>query len=201
MRTKTFKTIQDWMDARRGKIMGSKLKNVTPKKTGEGKKAAYYELIADLISLPPTDEKQVNIGRRLEKEAVARFSKETGLKVDTSLVIWEREENDGIAISPDGFIENTIAVEAKCLEPKKHIEAFLTQQIPKDYYEQSRQYFVVSDALQTLYMVFYCPLIPSKDYFVIEIHRKDIEEEITEFLKYEEEVLKDVKKIVSQLTF
>jgi hypothetical protein len=46
-------------------------------------------------------------GKRLEDEAIERFAKETGKKVNTDLVLWMRDDDENIAVSPDGSIGKT----------------------------------------------------------------------------------------------
>ncbi|MCV6900789.1 YqaJ viral recombinase family protein, partial [Escherichia coli] len=84
---------------------------------------------------------------RLEEEAVARFVKETGKEVNTDLVIFTRDDNENIAFSPDAYIGDTEVVEAKCLSSASHIEAWLTQEVPSEYEEQTIQPFIVNDTL------------------------------------------------------
>lgn len=200
MKTLKFKTREEWLAARRGKITGSRLKDIIVKR-GNGYKIGYYELIAERLSISPDGENPMDRGTRLEEEAVARFVKETGKKVDTSLVIWTRDDNESIAISPDGFIGKTEAVEAKCLASARHIEAWLTQKLPSEYEDQAIQYFIVNEKLETLYFVFYDPRIPVKDYFTLELGRKDNEEKIAEYLEYQKKVIDEVNQIVNELTF
>lgn len=196
------------MLARRGKITGSKLKDIYSKKNPENRKVGFYELIADKISVVPSGVAQRDIGVQLEPEAVARFAKESGKKIDSSLIIWERDDNENIGYSPDGFVipakkggKIIEAVEAKCLSALRHIEAYLTKEIPDEYVYQSRQAFIANDDLLTLNMVFYNPLIPCKDYFTIVVERAAIQDEIDAFLEYEKHVLEQVNKIVGELTF
>ena len=92
-------------------------------------------------------------------------------------------------------------VEAKCLSSASHIEAYITQKVPSEYVEQTIQPFIVNDSLQTLYMVFYDPRIPAKDFFFLTIKREDYETEIVEYLKYQQEELKLVDDWVLKLTF
>lgn len=196
---KKFNTKEEWMSARRGKITGSRLKDIVVKR-GTGKKLGYYELIAErLATEPEEDETPMDRGVRLEAEAIERFKKETGKKVNTDLVIWEREDNLSIAVSPDGFIGKTEAVEVKCLSSAKHIEVWLTQQIPDEYEFQVLQYFIVNDSLKTLNVVFYDPRIACKDYFVIQVERDD--EKVKEYLEYQKQTLLEVNEIVNELTF
>jgi predicted phage-related endonuclease len=203
MQTTKYETRQDWLAGRLGKITGSRLKDVIIKR-GTTKKLAFWELVAErLATRPDVDdtESPIDRGTRLEPEAIARFSKETGKKVDTSLVIWNRDDNESIAISPDGSIGKTEAIETKCLSSALHIKAFITQEIPTEYDEQKLQYFIVNEKLKTLYFVFYDPRIPVKDYFVIPVKRKDIEQELELALAWQRDTLNEVEEIVNKLTF
>lgn len=190
---------QAWLEARKGRITGTRLKDLINKR-GMKPKIGFYEIIAERIALPPDEENRMDRGKRLEEEAMERFAEETKKKINTELVIWQREDEENIAVSPDGFIGKTEAVEAKCLSSARHLEAFLTQQIPDEFEYQVLQYFVVNDLLQKLYFVFYDPRMP-KDLFWLEVKRKDVEEKIKECLEIEREVLKQVSEIEKQLTF
>jgi len=198
MKTTKYETREDWLLARRGKITGSRLKDIVIKR-GTGKKIGFYELIAERIGIEGDAERPMDRGTRLEEEALARFVEETGIKLDTSLVIWERDDASNIAISPDGFKGETIAAEAKCLSAARHIEAYLTQKIPSDYEYQVLQYFIVNDKLKTLYFVFYDPRVLVKDFFYIEVNRKDVQAEVDELLEYERQQLEEVDEIVTRL--
>lgn len=202
---------EEWLYTRRGKITGSRLKDIIAKRGG-GKKIGFYELIAEKLGMPPeNDENQMERGSRLEADALERFKAETGKDVDTSLILWTRDENENIAISPDGVIGKTEAVEAKCLSSARHIEAFITKKIPTDYEYQVLQYFIVNDDLQLLHFVFFDPRFAmfsdpggkqaKIDYFVIEVKREDVQAQVEEILTYEREVMVEVNEIVNQLTF
>lgn len=189
------------MDARRGKITGSRLKDIVVKR-GTGKKVGFYELIAERIGLAADDEDPMERGHRLEEEAVHRFEKETGKKCDTSLVMWVRDDEESIAISPDAsVVGEPAAVEIKCLGAARHIEAWHTKSIPDDYEYQKLQYFIVNEELQKLYFGFYNPLVPSIEFFWIEVKREDVQEEVDEYLAYQVREIEEVNAIVTELTF
>lgn len=200
MKVTNFESREDWLAGRVNRITGTKLKDLIVKR-GTGKKIQFYQLIADRLAVVPDEENPMDRGQRLEEIAISRFAEETGKEVDTRLIICSREDNDSIAFSPDALVVGEKAVvEAKCLSSAKHLEAFITQKIPSEYEEQSIQPFIVDDSLETVYFVFFDDRIPCKDYFVIEVHREDIEEQITEYLQYEKDVLEEVKDIVSTLS-
>ena len=147
MKIQTFNTKEEWLASRVGKITGSRLGDLVAKR-GNGYKMGYYELIAERIALPHNGENVMDRGIRLEEEACLRFEKETGKKVNNDLVIWTRDDNEDIAISPDGMIGKIEAIEVKCLSSALHIKAWLTKEIPSEYEEQIIQYFVVNDSLK-----------------------------------------------------
>jgi putative phage-type endonuclease len=198
MKSQTFLTQEEWLEARRGRVTGTRLKDIVVKR-GTKPKKAFYELIAERIAIPrdPT-ENVMDRGHTLESDAVARFTQETGKNVDTSLILWTRDDNDNIAISPDGFIGDTEAVEVKCLNSASHLEAYLTKEIPSEYEMQALQYFIVNDKLQTLYFCFYDPSMPI-DFFYHTMHRADVAEKVVEYLEYERGTLAEVERITNEL--
>lgn len=199
MKITKFDTEETWLEARKGKITGSRLGSVFSKRDKKPLKT-YYEIIAERVAIPADGENVMDRGHRLEDEAAEMFTKETGKKVDTSLVIWSRDDNENIAISPDGVISPTEAIEIKCLNSASHIEAWLTKDVPSEYEHQVLQYFIVNDNLETLYFCFYDPRMP-KDFFFFEIKRLNVQEKIAEYLALEQTALAEIEDIVSSLTF
>ena len=199
MKTLKFSNTEDWLEARRGKITGTRLKDLVSK-NGTKPKIGFYQIIAERVALAPTQENVMDRGHRLEEEAIEKFMAKTKKKVNADLVIWHRDDDEHIAISPDGFIGKTEAVEVKCFNSARHIEAWLTKEIPSEYECQVLQYFIVNEKLRKLYFVFYDPRMP-KDLFWIEVKRKDIAEKVEEYLELEKEALKRIKEIENQLTF
>lgn len=200
MKILKFETEEEWLEARLGKITGTRLGNLMGKRDGKPKRG-FYEIIAERVALPSDGENPMERGKRLEDLALERFKKETKKKVNTDLVIWHRDEDENIALSPDGSIGKTEATEVKCLNSAAHIEAWLTKEIPSEYEHQVIQYFIVNDNLKRLYFIFYDPRLPRIDFFYIEVNRKDIEEKIAEYMQLEKEVLSRIAEIENQITF
>lgn len=206
MVTNTYEDKSAWLEGRKGKITGSRIKDILVKR-GNGVKKGFYELIAERLAVTEEDfdgyipnETPMDRGTRLESFAIDRFSKETGKKVKTGLIIWTREDTPDIAVSPDGIVSKTEAVECKCLSSASHLEAYLTNEIPSEYFEQGIQYFVVNSKLEILNFVFYDPRIVVKDYFVIQMHRKDHEESIKFSWDYQVQTLANVEEAINKLT-
>lgn len=201
MEVKHYDNREEWLADRVGKITGSRLAKIVVKR-GAGKKIGFYELIAERLGLPADGEDPMDRGTRLESEAAARFEQETGKKLDTSLIMWMRDDDNSIAISPDGVVEGEPeAAEFKCLGSARHIEAWHTQQIPDDYEFQKLQYFIVNPDLEKLYFGFYDPRIPAIDFFIIEVKREDVQEDVDKYLEYQRKELAEVAEIVNKLTF
>ena len=198
MKTISFTDEKTWLEFRRGKITGTRLKDVVLKRTKKPK-IGFYEIIAESVAIP-VNENMMLRGKELEEFAIKEFAKKTKKEVSNELVIWQREDNEKIAISPDGVISKTEAVEVKCLGHARHIEALLTQVIPNEYHYQVLQYFVVNDDLEKLYFVFYDPQV-TKDLFWIEVTREELGDEIKECLELEVETLKKIDEITNKLTF
>lgn len=199
MITKKYNNEEEWLDARRGLITGSKLGKMFSKRD-QKPLSGYYELIAERIALPASEENAMYRGKRLEESAIDRFVQLTGKEVNTDLVMWHRDDDQNIALSPDGFIGEIEAVEVKCLNSAKHIEAWLTGEIPSEYEFQVLQYFIVNEKLEKLYFVFYDPRIP-KDIFWHEVIRSSVQSKVETYLELERKTLEEIKKIEEQLTF
>ncbi len=199
MKVVKYQNKETWLNARKGKITGTKLKDLIIKR-GNKMKKGFYELIAERVAVPVSGESYLDRGIRLEEEAIERFAKETKKKVNTDLVIWHREDDENIAISPDGFIGKTEAIEVKCLSSARHIEAWLTKEIPNEFECQVLQYFIVNEDLKKLYFVFYDPNMP-KDLFWIEVKRNEVKDKLEEYLEIEKDALKRIEEIENSLTF
>jgi len=199
MKILKFNDRQSWLDSRIGKITGTRLKDLISLR-GTGRKKGFYELIAERVALPADGENPMDRGSRLQEEALARFAKDAGKKVDTSFVMWVSDDNESIAITPDGVVGKTEAIETKCLNSVSHIEAWLTQKMPSEYQFQALQYFIVNPQLKTLYFAFYDPRIPHKDFFYLIINRKDVEEDIEKYKQEQLEILAEIEKITLELT-
>ena len=201
MKTVSFDDRADWDAYRIGKIGGSRLGDIMPKRAGAGKKMAFYELIAERLGVPAEQEVPMERGTRLEPEALQEFEKLTGKVVDKSLKIWVSDINPSITCSPDGTIaDDTEACEVKCLSSARHIQAIIENEIPDDYMPQARQYFVANEKLQTLHFIMYDPRIVAKPMIVFELHRADMEVDIQTALAFELQTLNEVDEWVAKLT-
>lgn len=188
----------EWHQIRKGKITGTTLKSImgTPKVRQD----AMYEIIAERLTIGIGDEYEnaMERGNRLEPDAIAMFELETGKNVER-VGFCEDDNNAMICNSPDGLIGETEAIEVKCMGGKNHVKLWVTNQFPSEYEWQIIQYFVVNEKLEKLYFVGYNPDIPIHPLHIIEINRKDIEEQIKEAKETQKNFLKDVDSILKNI--
>lgn len=167
----------------------------------QDKKMVFYEILAERLAVDPDDEDRMDRGLRLEQEAADLFAK----KYEVELIkngCWQSDESENIIISPDRvFKDPTKAVEIKCLSSPRHLQAVCENEIPSEYDGQVVQYFVVNKELETLYVVFYDPRIPSAMFHVIEVHRKDLGDLPEKVLRQQLYMLEELDRLTEELAF
>lgn len=195
----------EWLEFRKGKITGSKLKYIISKKGGD--KIGFYQLIADRLSLDDGSDDPMERGHALEQEAIDIFMDQTKKEVVPS-GMWISDEHPNIACSPDGSIKGKPgkphvleAVEIKCLSAARHLEAYFTQKLPSEFDYQALQYFIVNEKLEKLYFCFYDPRVKAVPFFFIEVRREDKEGEIEFVLNFQKETLARIEEMITKLTF
>lgn len=198
---KTYKTEEEWLDDRKARITGSKLKDLAGVRGG--RKIGFYQLIADRIALyEDGGTSDRDRGHRLEVEAVGHLSDLVGVDFITDLCLWVRSDNDSMAYSPDGYNRDlSVAVEVKCLGSARHIQAIIENKIPEEFMPQVIQAFIVNDDLQVLYFTFYDPRLTARPLHVIERTRDMLVDEIAWYRDFEERTLKQINDYVEELAF
>jgi putative phage-type endonuclease len=201
MKTTRFSDRDEWLQARKTKITGSRLKDIVVLR-GNNKKIGFWELLAERLQIEDGEsDNPMQRGTDLESEAIKAFEEHEGKVVNTDLVIWIRDDNDSVAISPDGYINETEAVECKSLSSARHLQAYFEQKIPDEYWFQVLQYFIVNEKLEQLHFVMYDPRIPQKPYFKITVDRSTVQEEVDEYLEYQKKVIEEVNELANKLSF
>lgn len=198
MKITNYESREEWLLDRNGKITATRVKEIFPARGG---KTGFYKLLGEHIAIPRSEENRAMRGQRLEEEAIDEFAKEYKKEVCTDLVMWTREDEPRIAISPDGYMRDlTEAVEVKCLEVWRQIEAIEENTIPKDYIPQAIQYFVVNDTLQKLYFVMYNPDM-LRSLVVFEMTREEHAEAIERQKSKQYEILEKLDEYIDRYTF
>ena len=192
----------EWLSWRLGKITGSRANDIIVKR-GTGRKLGFYEVLAERVAIQDDGEyeNQLERGHALEEHALDAFEELTGNKAKRDCGVWVSTDNDYLALSPDGEVSKTEAVEVKCLSSARHLQAYFEQEIPSEYEAQMIHYFLVNEKLQVLYFVFYDPRIPAKPVHYIQFDREEIKEKIAQYQEYLKEALEDIELKVAELTF
>lgn len=205
-----FDSREAWLNARLGTIGGSSAKDIGLLRNGTPK-AGEFRIIAESIigSLAIAEDELTSSqvmerGQRLEPEAVKYYEKVTGNKAVRALVMWAREDDQRITVSPDAWVGTKGATEGKCPLAPKHVEALYCGGIPASsagYFEQVLQYFVVNEKLQWVDWFSYHPDFPPELRIVIKRYtRKELKEDIAAQLEEMRQSTARIRGIVNKLT-
>lgn len=194
----------EWFDARKGKITGSKLKDVLTKR-GDSTKLGVFQLIADKLAVDRPEEDDRDRGHRLEEKCAEAMAKKHKLKLEQD-GMWVSEDNENIAISPDRVVIDKddvrrVAAEIKCLSSAKHIQYYIEEKVPLEFEDQILQYFIVNPDLDKLILGFYDDSIPNLEYHDKIILREDVQDKVDSVLEIELAMLDFVDEWVERLAF
>lgn len=145
----------EWHLLRQGVVTGTTLKSAlgSPKV----QETLLYKLVAERmteVQIDGLNSPQIARGRESEPLAIKAVMQHTGLEFAATGML-ENTAIEGFRLSPDGIYERgvTIAggVEVKCPDSKKHVEYLLNDEIPKEYLDQVKAPFVLSDEIEFWY--------------------------------------------------
>lgn len=198
---------EEWQQKKKGRIGGSGLKSTYA--TGKQKKDGFYQLLADRLALVDEsgDGSDRDRGHDKEVEALEMFEQETGKKVWKKPGLWVSDDNDNIALSPDGLVVEEgesiyrEACEVKALAAKNHLRAVIEEKIPKDFWLQVIQYFIVNEHLETLHFIFYDDRVTFMPFYMIDVTRDEVAEEVEFYRQYENNVLKEIDELIEKFAF
>lgn len=223
---RTEQQSQEWLDARRGKVMGSKAKGVRRQSRDPEKRyQTFWDILAEKLAIPADGENPMDRGHRVEPDALKAASEILGLPFDDDAGMWISDLDDDIGVSPDGAepVEGdalpTYAAEVKSLSSGNHLRFVLEDRrarkkptyrpidsVPNEekhfFRDQVIQYFVVNEKLETLYFVLYDDRIVLDHLvtYIITIKRDEIQHLIEDNTNMEFEALMQINKLVKELT-
>lgn len=184
---------QEWLELKRGKVTGTRLKEVMGKKSD----SLMYEMIAEKYEpLEDYQSSEMSNGVLWEPWAIDKYQEVTGQIVKEVGFITK---GDDIGLSPDGLIGEKKAIEVKSPSLKKHIEYIVSNKLPAEYKWQVVHYFIVIDELESLDFVSYNPKFPLKELHIVTITRAELEKEIQEAKEKLAQLLEKYNQTISNL--
>lgn len=217
---------QEWLDARRGKVMGSKVKGVRRMSRDPLKRyQTFWEVLAEKLAIAADGEPPIERGHRLEPEALQAASEILGIPFEHDPGMWISDIDDDIGSSLDGaepFEEGklpTYAAEVKCLSSANHLRFVHEDRVArkkstyrpidsipneeKHYFrDQVLQPFVVNEKLETMYFILYDDriIVDHLVTHIITIKREDVAVLINDNMEMEFEALMQINKLVKELS-
>lgn len=202
---------EKWMLERAWVITGTKLKGVLA--WPQAQETQIYELIWEEFA--PLEEQFSSFAMQrwtdLEPIAKAKYIDLTKEEVEEIWFIksevYKDEFWEYLGLSPDWIIYNEIepwqfliskAIEIKCPWAKNHTKYIIENKIPKEYFEQIMNYFLVIDELEELDFISYHPdfYLEDKKLHIINIKRSDLEKDLE---KAREKILDFRKKWIEKI--
>lgn len=223
---RTEQQSQERLDARRGKVMGSKVKGVRRQSRNSDKRyQTFWDIIGEKMAIAADGESPMDRGHRVEPDALAAAGQILGLEFDTDPGMWISDLDDDMGVSPDGAepVEGdalpTYGGEVKSLSSGNHLrfiyEDRIARQLPdynpidsvpneeKHYFrDQVIQYFVINEKLETMYFILHDDRIVVDHLvtYIITIKRSDIAHLIEDNTNMQFEALMQINKIVAELS-
>ena len=197
-----YESEAEWLAGRECNITGTKLKDITPKLRGSGRKIGFYKLAADFLGVPDDIVDGMDRGHELEEEGVIALSEAVGIEFEHELVMWKSDNNPAIAYSPDGYTKDfVVTAELKHLGSARHLEIIDTDRIPTEYWAQMIQSFIVNEKQKIHYFASRDPRVTARPLHYIETLREEVEGDIDKYLTIQEDVLEDVKEFIERIAF
>ena len=140
----------EWLKARAGNVTGTSLSSALG--TPAVQKTLMYSLIADRmteVQMNDLSSPAIDRGNELEPFAIKATSAEIAIDFEETGLLLD-DKYPRFSISPDGIFEDDKGVivggiETKCPNSKKHVEYLMKDEIPKEYLNQVKAPFIMSD--------------------------------------------------------
>ena len=170
---------QEWLEARKGKITGTRLKDVL--KTDN--LPAIYEMLAELGS-DEIEETFANKAmlRGIECEPIARdmYQVITGNTIE-EVGFCVSFDNEFLCVSPDGFTPDRLgAIEIKSPSTSTHVKYIIGDRVPTEYLPQVLTYFLVNEKLEWLVFVSFDDRYKPKPIWIKRVTRVELQEQLDE---------------------
>lgn len=194
----------EWKKEKAGVITGTRLEKVMGSKTLREniKMELVSEILTGQIAEVPAS-LTMQRGTNEEPFAIKEYKERTGKDIQEFGLILH-EKYPFIGVSPDGLTGDLKhAVEVKNPNSSTHARYLVDGKLPKKYYWQVVQYFVVIDTLETLDFISHDSRVKldKLKLMVCPVTRKEIQEDADKALNAMLQIKKEVDEIISELTF
>lgn len=215
---------QEWLDFKWGKVSGSNSKKAYPLSRGSDRTAPIvWHVLAGMVTIPPSGEKPMDRGHRIENEALEYYEKAHNATINKDCGIWVSEENERMMFSPDGDDgkdEPEHSYEVKALSSEKHLKIIFKDlyaqerdgenynpidSLPNDYSEyyqdQAIDAFVINDKLKVHTVIFYDDRVAREELVmhVIEIRREQIQDRIDALKQHQKDAIESAQKALAYI--
>lgn len=191
---------REWLEVRKGKITGTRLKDVL--KTDN--LPLIYELIAELGSDEIEEtfvNKAMQRGKDCEPVAISLYQHMTGVVID-SVGFCVSEENDMLALSPDGFTAERIgAIEVKSPNTATHVKYILGDKIPSEYLPQVMTYFLVNTKLEWLDFISFDDRYKPRPIWIKRVTREELKDQLVEVNEKLDKFITKFSKYYEKISF
>lgn len=191
---------REWLEVRKGKITGTRLKDVL--KTDN--LPLIYELIAELGSDEIEEtfvNKAMQRGKDCEPIAISLYQHMTGVVID-SVGFCVSEENDMLALSPDGFTaDRTGAIEVKSPNTSTHVKYILGDKIPSEYLPQVMTYFLVNTKLEYLDFISFDDRYKPNPIWIKRVTREELKDQLVEVNEKLDKFITKFSKYYERISF
>lgn len=196
----------DWFKERWGRATASRFDDVMKiGRNGQAlatRKNYLSELVIERLTEPPEEDtgfKSEAMAWGIENEPVALLAYELETGNQVSNAFFDKHPTLEAGASPDGYVGDDGLVEIKCPNSATHLETLKSREIPKQYYAQVQGQLWITGR-KWCDFVSYDPRYPiNAQLFITRIERdeeyiKELEQQITDFLKEVEQETNYVKE-------
>lgn len=195
---------EEWFAARLGKVTASRVCDVVAKtKTGYSTSRAGYmaELICERLTGKPFEQfTNADMQRGTDLEPIARAMYEINRNVTVRQVGFITHPTlDMAGASPDGFVDDGL-IEIKAPRPHVHLDYLEGQKPPAKYLPQMAWQCICTQRTWVDFVSYCEPMPEDLQLFVVRYtpevsYLKELEEEVTKFLRETEDRLTNILKL------
>lgn len=195
---------EQWLQLRCGKITGTRFKRLFSTKWLELLDLVVSEKLTGNLNESDYVSEDMQRGKDYEPLAAHKYSQHTGTTLYTAGFI-QHPSIEFIGMSPDRLIINSEAtvigaVEFKCPNPNTHVRYIRQNKLPSEHLYQTIYPFFISDKIQYVDFVSFCPEIKQLELFIVRTHRNSVLEYLSDGNKRIDKFQDELKSLYDNIT-